>query len=125
MAFFLAGIPAALLVSGPLDRLLGAVEDECRCFLAAHPDGAFDAQNPRRQVLDPPHRATDDRLISSVETGHKILREGAAIRATIKPANDPQARPHATDGPTASWPQRSASANAGADVRSSFGILPA
>ena len=80
VTFFLAGIPAPLFAAWSLDRLLRTIDDQRFGFLTANLDRAFDSKNPHGQIFDPPQGPADSRLISLIQTGHEILRDGTSVQ---------------------------------------------
>jgi hypothetical protein len=75
----LAGIVAALLAPRPLNRLLGAVDDQRLGFFGAHQDAPAHPQDLGRDPLDPALAPADGALVHAIEAAQDILGQVAAV----------------------------------------------
>ena len=67
------------IIPRPINRLLGAVDDQRLGFCFAEAGRAFDAEQQLRRLLDPLHGAADHAAINTVEEADEFLGDGAAV----------------------------------------------
>ena len=95
VALLLAGVVAALLAPRPLDRLLGAVDDQRLGLLGAHQDAPPHPQDLGGDPLDPVLAPADGALVHAIEATQEGLGEVAAVedqqhqQMILQPAHAP------------------------------------